>query len=738
MDPPSAPASSQPQPPRPTAMPRFRSFVSVELPFTLAPTVTCATQPDLPASAAPCVCPVGAANDVEAFLPASFVAECLQRAVPQRTSVRPDDTVKRRGDGGGGAAPAPSANTDDADLHADSADDESRSSSSGSSSGGSDGDDDVATAGVAANREGATKKISTQKSEVRLLTRHRRDYCTDPIFSNWRSTNWEAVVAKPSDTDEERRDRMENYTGDRQEDVDDAADGTQSQKRRRQEVFPSIEPQVLLNGYYRNDLLVQVRRTRRVRRFRDPATNAVLREELIPNGADNGSGGREGGRVGEPTLATAVLGVVSRELELARPADFTFSLFTPEQLRESPSLCGADFFPPAHYLSAKAPFEVRYEPGKDANTSVTSGNHVDGAASLAALRGDPAGASAESGTNAELRVSGGTPSAALPPTGVSSQFEFGALPTISVGPEETTALPTRLHAHDDFLHHLPSSLDGSRDDDPPEVRMMVRLLAERPAWIVHDLTNAMLQSGVCPRTHRNKQVMNCFTYVIRNGPFNRLRLRLGYDPYANSSSAPYERIAVRLHRRSDIGVRLRDVSRSPLIENVLRLLLERDRARRVAYKAEPGHERRSTLLELQCRAIREGLLVLPYQPIDAMDDAVIADVVRNVVVVDEPMERSQRGQRRGWLSEAAYTRAMTHFTDSLVLLLEQEVEPLLRKFNGEDEAAHAKMKKSGPNVNSTTSASQQTTSRDDEEDNSSFSAMSSATAGDLSSDDDDE
>ncbi|KPI83901.1 hypothetical protein ABL78_7061 [Leptomonas seymouri] len=740
-----------PSSPRPKAMPSFRSYISVELPFTLSPTAFCTTRSGLDAGAAPCAIPLESKREVEAFLPPSFVVECVQHAVPQRNCVRPDDTFARRADGGPDGARSQHEGFDGTDFHEDASDDESRSVSSNNNSSG--GSDDDAAADAAANREGTAKESGEQKPEVRLLTRHRRDYCTDPIFSGWRSTNWSAE-SDPSSTTQEKEDRTSKFSIEQQADVASTTAGTQDPKRRRLEVFSSIEPQVLLNGYYRNDALVQVRRTRRIRRYRDPETNAVLREDFIERGADCEKDMGKRTSVGaapsstainssdpsstdslEPALATAVLGVVSRELELARPADFTFALFTPEQLRASPSLCGADFFPPAHYLTAKAPFEVHYEPGKDANTSVPIDSCADAARSSCVARGDFEGSKLEASTHSELQAGRTSHGAPLPPS-ASSQFEFGALPMMSIGPEENAVLPTRLPAHDDFLRNLPSSLDGSRDDDPPEVRMIVRLLAERPAWIVHDLTDAMLQSGVCPRTHRNKQVMNCFTYVIRSGPFNRLRLRLGYDPYANSSSAPYERIAVRLHRRSDVGVRLRDVSRSPFIESVLRLLLKRDRVRRAAYKAEPGHERRSTLLELQCRAIRDGLLVLPYQPIDAMDDAVIAEIIRNVVVVDEPMERNQRGQRRGWLSEAAYMRAMTHFTDSLTLLLEQEVEPLLRKFKGEDEATHAKNR---GHYQDTPSVTQRTASLDDDDDiHSSLSAMSSATAGDLSSDAEDD
>lgn len=744
-------ASALPPPPRPNAVPSFRSFVSVELPFTLAPTITRTSIVDVTdwstsfssrntnlKGAVSCPLAPEDRSEVEAFLPPSFVVECVQHDTPQRTRVRSGNTDAKRD---GRAEGLHSQSTDDVDAMPDeSSDDDSQSGCSNSSSSNGSGDDNSTSgSGSAGATAAAAMKGRTQKSdEVRLLTRHRRDYCTDPIFSDWRSTDWGAASdATFSELDESHRYENESPGG-------SVAADLRRQKRRRLEVFPSIVPQVLVNGYYRNDVLVQVRRVRLVRRYCDPVTNAVLREETIDteddagantkeaslcapaeasaSAASAGGSGRGNSDVGKSSTVAEVLGVVSRELELARPADFTFALFTPEQLHASSSLCGADFFPPAHYLSAKAPFEVRYEPGKEVNTAVADLN------------------------DQRDRLADGSRTNNPPAAAVPSQFELDGLPMISVGVEETSTLPARLPAHDDYLRSLSSSLDGSRDDDPLEVQMVVRLLAERPAWIVHDLADAMLQSGLCPRTHRNKQVMNCFTYAIRSGPFNRLRLRLGYDPYANSRSAPYQRIAVRLHRRSDLGVRLRDISRSPLTEKVLRLLLERDRARRVAYKAAPGHEQRSTLLELQCRMIRDGRLVLPYQLIDSMDDTVVADIVRGVVAADAPMEPRRRSQRRGWLSEAAYTRVLTYFIDSLAQLLEREVEPLLRKFKGDEEdavAATAAATVTGRGGRKATTRGPIASADDEEESDddsvSSLSAMSSATAdGDDDGDGDDD
>ncbi|GET88369.1 hypothetical protein, conserved [Leishmania tarentolae] len=667
-------------------MPAFRSYISVELPFTVTPTVTTSSMilddPDHQRTSPH----ARERRQVEAFLPVSFVVPCLHRPTPQQTSAR----------GGVGTAHDSAGEPEGDDVGGN--DVPSRSSSGGDS----DSDESVPRAfpPTVAKRAAvqAVRGGGSHRTGPHLLTRHHRHYCAVPIFSGWRSTNWGSCS---DEEDEKDRACDMRVDGEGFADAQDAAEAAhlQAQKRRRREVFASMEPQLLVNGYYRNDLLLQVRQRHYIRRYRDPVTNAVLREEEVDN-SEEGQEGSAHGTARTSGLSAEVIGVVSRAMELARPADFTFALFTPEQVKGAPSLCGADVFPPQHFLSSRAPFEVRYEPGRDANTAVAI------ISAAAAPRND------------ELAVDANGDLAA-------AQYDFATLPTISISAEESSVLPTRQAAHNSFLRSMGSSLDGGLDTDPPEVQIMVRLLAERPSWVVQDLQDAMLQSGLCPRAYRNKQVMQCFTYLIRNGPFNRLRLRLGYDPYASASSVVYERITVRLLRRSDVGVRLRDVSRSPHIESVLRLLLERDRMRRVEYKSLPGHARRQTLLEMQCRTIRRGQLYVPFQLADVMDNPYMADVVRCVEPAAAPMDLARRGERRGWLSEAAYARATIHYTEALATLLEKEVEPQLRKLQGEEDAE-------GDATNAGMATGSSTPSSRDGELEDEDSAVFSVSAGDVS------
>lgn len=689
MDPPAPRSTVR----RAVATPDFRNFVTVELPFTLTPESADATQ------------------HVSSFLPPAFVVDFVQRAAPKTLPTVPADDAWLRETAGTKLArashTAASPESDASSCEDDASDHHSNNSGSSRRSSNGDSSSDEFNDGTAA----AVKASPEQRRRVlQLQTSHRRAYCAEPIFSGWRSTNWDGVeptaqTASPAAAAGRRGSAVRSWdvTEQLEGGLADAADEHQQRvKQQRRENFPSIEPQLLINGYYRNDLLVQVRRSRRIRRYRDVTTDAILQEEVLAEET-----GEDGQSNTSAELSASVVGVVSRELELARPADFTFGLFAPAQLQASPSLCGADVFPPAHYISERAIFEVRYEPGREVNTSVPL--HEAGASEQPSQQSGDAAA---------------------------AQSTLLVLPAIAVKPEETVAaLPTRLPAHEHYLRSLSSSLDGSREDDPPEVRHLVQLLAERPAWTASDLVDAMLLSGYCPRSFRNRQVIACFTYLMPTGPFNRMRLRLGYDPYADSSSVKYQSVTVYLKRRSEVGMRLRDIWRSPYTESVLRQLLERERERRAAYKAQPGHARRATLLELQCRAIRVGMLYMRFQLVDAMDDAVIADLVGHVAAVEGPMPAERRGQRSGWLSEAAYTRAATYWTEALERLLTEEVEPLVRKMKQADAAAAPSHSPKKPEEEA-----EEADEEADDDDNDS--AMSSATAGDLSSDgevdDDDE
>lgn len=632
-------------------VPPHRSYITVELPFVVSPSPL--QEADI--------------SDIVKYAPPSFLVPCLHDAAPVTkfsfgdplSSIRSQPRLhhhapppqppalpssastskkkRHRRSGGRGsksADPLPRAQ-DEGDEGPGSG---YRTSSSSDADGEKDDDDAEATssddsapsdAGDADDGE----RPSTKRPRLRLLVGDAACYCPQPIFSGWRSTAWETQ-------DEQQKGRVN--------------------------IFPSLEPQLLLQGYYRNDLLLRMGRRRRIRRYRDATTGEVLREELVDSMEPNA----EGHPIPSPPLEATVVGVVSREVEIARPADFTFSLFSSDQAMKMPALCDGGLFPPSHYLNERAQYEVPYEPGRLANTSLPdhrSSNTTRTSATAAASTTPPSDATDISGSGRAM-----------------TQWEMETLPTITISPDDSAQPPVQLEAHETFLRSLGSSLDGSAATDPPEVRVVARLLAARPAWITRDLLNAVLQSGFCPRLHHNKQVVNCLTYIISNGPFNRLRLRLGYNPYAAAQSAVYQRIAVRLHRRSDIGVRLRDLSRSPHIESVVRILLERDRRRRLAYQAIPGNECRATLLELLCRTVRVGSLSLPFQLADAMDDAGIQEIVANIAAVTTPMELSRRRLREGWMSGASYTRAMSRYTAALDLLLTEEVEPLLRKLQGKE------------------------------------------------------
>lgn len=93
----------------------------------------------------------------------------------------------------------------------------------------------------------------------------------------------------------------------------------------------------------------------------------------------------------------------------------------------------------------------------------------------------------------------------------------------------------------------------------------------------------MLYSGVCPRANFNKQLVNCVTYVIATGAFNRLRVRMNMNPFVNIRSVIYQRLMIRLLRRSEQGTLLRDASRSPYLASALAIILQRHKAQIDSY-----------------------------------------------------------------------------------------------------------------------------------------------------------
>ncbi|CCW62965.1 unnamed protein product [Phytomonas sp. EM1] len=471
------------------------------------------------------------------------------------------------------------------------------------------------------------------------------EYKSEPIFSGWLSTNW------GNDTDTPGLGHAA--------DIKSGHSDTPYARFRRLDVFPSLEPQLLLHGYYRNDLLVRLTRQKRVRRYRNTTTGEIAREEELP-WLDSRDGDAEDG--GEMTpqdrekrrVRAEVVGVVSREVTLPRPADFTFSLFTPEQQKQEPMQCSGDIFPPSRYLGVKGRVEVPYLMGRYVNRTVmptSSETQQHGA-----------------GVVDESILEDASRSLAM------------AL-NVVVQPDDPNLPPEQSAAQRQYLAEIACSPTGLSAEDPAEVRVVASLLQHRPAWMIKDLMATVLETGRCPRVYFNKQVILALTYSITTGPFNRLRVRLGYNPYASASSVIYQRFALRFLRRSEIGMQLRDLSRSLHIEQVIKQLLDTHHDSIAEYKKQEPEVVKSTLVEQMCRIVASGVLWAPFQLIDVMDDTAIREVALHCGS-RENMPLEMRPSRHGWLSESSFLHITNLFTDKLNLFMKDEVIPLLRTLSG--------------------------------------------------------
>lgn len=467
---------------------------------------------------------------------------------------------------------------------------------------------------------------------------HCQLYRTEPLWSTWRGTDWVSSEDTADEEEEEENVRQKAVPSNPSLSVSSlprkkqknahAANASSSAKSEacqvegvsvenngkgegtsfeEENMFPSSIPQLLLNGYYRNDLLLKVRHRTRVRRFRSRKTGLIIREEEIESDENSNESTPIGWHEGEvrhslpdPSIGgnhsdgsspirrmlrfeTSVLGVVSREVELARPADFAFSLYTNEEKNRASLCCNGDLFPPPHFLSAKAPFELKYEMGLQVNTAVLTAEQLEkhSRGRSQRLSGDGATDDDDDDVSPPLLSSG--PESTHPSnTNDLSTSNVDApdlfyIPLLTVNPdvEEGGIPPLPLPQQEEFLRRVGSSPTGLTPKDPEEVRVVARLLAARPIWAIKDLQEAALHSGVCPRGHFTKRIIHALTYVIPIGAYNRLRIRLGFNPYAAPMNVLYQRVAVRLHRRSAAGMLLRDISRSDKVEQVIHAIRHR-------------------------------------------------------------------------------------------------------------------------------------------------------------------
>ncbi|CCW70329.1 unnamed protein product [Phytomonas sp. Hart1] len=581
--------------------PSYRSFISIELPFCL------------PRSISPEEVNENQ-REVEAFIPPSFLVPCLHCAPPtpklhvSKSNIMSHSNQKVEVANGQRNSALPQA-------HAEC----------------------FGTKYVEGNANRNEKSVQG----INLKIGDPDEYKCDPVFSGWRSTNWGSPISAPGSSE----------TTDKQ----GSDSGTSYARLHRLDVFPSLEPQLLLHGYHRNDLLVRLTRQKRVRRYRNATTGEIEREEELPwsdSNAEEGGGMTPQNRW-ERRARADVVGVVSREVTLPRPADFTFSLFTTEQQKQAPMLCSGDIFPPSRYIGAKARSEVPYFMGQRVNRTVMPTSYK--------IQQPGAGVADESI--------------------LEDARNFSMVLNVLVQPDDPNLPPEQSVAQRQYLAEIKCSPTGLSEEDPAEVRVIATILQHRPAWMIKDLMAAVLKTGRCPRMYFNKQVILALTYNITTGPFHRLRVRLGFNPYASAKSVIYQRFSLRFLRRSEIGIQLRDLSRSVHIKQAIKQLLDAYQDNITEYEKQEQKVVKSTLVEQMCHIVSTGLLWAPFQLIDVMDDAAVREIaLHNMSEENMPLERRQN--RHGWLNESSFLHITNLFTDRLNTFMNNEVIPLLRKLSG--------------------------------------------------------
>nr|CCC93325.1 unnamed protein product [Trypanosoma congolense IL3000] len=477
--------------------------------------------------------------------------------------------------------------------------------------------------------------LTNTESKEKLGIAVESEYKTGEVFSGWRPLDFdeglEAEDTQVNDTGTGRR--LATLLGDEQ---------NAERERIRRESFPTFVPQILLQGFYRNDLLLEVRKRRRVKRVRENATGRVVEETLLSDG--NECGEAQG----------TVIGVISRDVSIVRPADFCFSPFTSENVSSMPDLCSGNIFPPVHFLSEKALIEVTPGAGPPAMSS-TSGAV------------DQADDDLFTDTTAPL-------------------WEYEGIPTLAVMADDPNIPPLMSPLQEETLRRLNTGCGAEGCVEVQKVRM---LLDERPVWTAKDLLDAIFQSGLCPRTHYNKKAVACLTYIIKNGPFNRMRIRLGFNPYACHTSAALQRIALKISRRSELGTLLRDISRVPHIGEVLRGILRTKAEQRNSEQATTRSQSlpyipRGTLAERIAKGIEDGQLYLAFQVIDVSDSTVFRDLLA-AVKPDAVVPLQNRSLYCGWFSSGSYQRAVNYVLGAMVSFIRDEVEPALLRVKGTGE-----------------------------------------------------
>lgn len=182
-----------------------------------------------------------------------------------------------------------------------------------------------------------------------------------------------------------------------------------------------------------------------------------------------------------------------------------------------------------------------------------------------------------------------------------------------------------------------------------EIAAVKACLARKPIWSLPALKAAISGSDIVEnhsaasraRSFASSNAIHALTYSIVRGPFNRLRIAFGCDPTTDAAAyAVYQRITVRILKRTPLGVALRDAHRAPDVSRHVSEALDQ-------HAAEYGDS--PVIRGILYRWVAENAkLSTSFLIEDFLDDPTFAAIAKKPIDLYDP-------QRLGYYSEDSLT-----------------------------------------------------------------------------------
>lgn len=388
---------------------------------------------------------------------------------------------------------------------------------------------------------------------------------------------------------------------------------------------PSFDdPRLYYSTSLANDLILEIRHERRIRRKRRRSTGEVLSEECIGQ-----------------TESRQWIGVVSRRCELGRPGDFVFRPLDAQSTSRAVSSEG-DVFAAEGYIGPRCAtsFEYNFSVGKNVTKR-----------EIQRIR--------QLSSDGEVLLAG-----------VVDAQQKHRVPDVIV---YSSADLSQVKPTDEMTRFLEFARDC------PEIEVARELLSKCPVWECRELLEAMRQSARCGSKFFNIRVVKCLTYVIQNGPFQRLRVRFGFDPSKEVANALLQRVTLKIARRLPLGIAIRDAHRSPFINEVIGEILADEGSRHAGLDMAHVFETHRGVVDVRplrgfrsicALTVAEGNLFRVVQLIDIYDDPLMKQICDQPIDTFDPHER-------GFYTEESIARIGAAFKEGVSRLLREDILPKL-------------------------------------------------------------